>query len=727
MTKPAWGYDPYKEKQGTKRAKKSARFWVVSNQTERFERCLEPPAKVNSKLASSDGGGYESSASMRNLFKSLFLLATCLPLFAAAPYEYSPVFTNLTLISTPGLANRVTSLVGGGVVTNLYTGVLNGLGGTFIWDPDGPIASWDGIDVLDKRIPSPTNETHTPGAGTLATGTYYYRVSAVTTTPAGETVPSTETSLAVTGPVGINVNWTQIPGATGYKVYGRATGAELLIAQVGKVGTYLDTGALTPSGAMPATNSTMGVIGTWNRHFIKVFGKAPQSGDLTNNFPNLVLVPIITAAGPIGSATTTPVITFDAKGRLTTVTSATITGTAPGGAAGGGLVGLFPNPGIDLSTGTNIIGDLPFSNIVQIANNSLLGNFTGATADIQVLTSITSANLAQILSNETGTGLVVFSDSPTFTTQITTPSAIFTSLTPTRVVFVGGSDELVDDADMTFVTDTLSVTKLVAPSSVSTPAVITAAGPLTVTPAAGSGVDIVMTTADLDVRSTATVMMTVGASGAQATSRVLIDGSPSSSTGRAQLSINAKSGVASSVLFEQAGTDIWLIGAGAASDGTNFEMFAAQTGAIHTFKTDGVVGINSATPLATLSVNGSGHIGGDSDPGDNNLLVDGLTTTATLSVATSAYFDYATDNRVAAFTGGKFLTASTITTTELGHLSGVTSSIQNQLNARVREPQEGTGDPNFLGLTGDDNGQMYVNTTTGEKWTWYATGSFWLP
>jgi|GEM_PF-4289692 len=45
-----------------------------------------------------------------------------------------------------------------------------------------------------------------------------------------------------------------------------------------------------------------------------------------------------------------------------------------------------------------------------------------------------------------------------------------------------------------------------------------------------------------------------------------------------------------------------------------------------TIKNSGNVGIGSTAPLAKLAINGGVHIGGDSDPGDNNLLVDGDTT-----------------------------------------------------------------------------------------------------
>lgn len=107
---------------------------------------------------------------------------------------------------------------------------------------------------LTDQIPSPVNAAFTAGAGTLAAGTYYYRVSAVNVY--GETLASTETSLVLAVQGGVNVNWTKVDGATGYKVYGRSTGAELLIATVGDVSTYLDNGSVTPNGALPSFNST---------------------------------------------------------------------------------------------------------------------------------------------------------------------------------------------------------------------------------------------------------------------------------------------------------------------------------------------------------------------------------------------------------------------------------------------------------------------------------------
>lgn len=67
----------------------------------------------------------------------------------------------------------------------------------------------------------------------------------------------------------------------------------------------------------------------------------PAGGDLTGTYPDPTLAAIIAAAGPIGSATVTPIVTVDAKGRITALSSAT---TAPTNAAGGDMTGNYPNP-----------------------------------------------------------------------------------------------------------------------------------------------------------------------------------------------------------------------------------------------------------------------------------------------------------------------------------------------------------------------------------------------
>lgn len=104
------------------------------------------------------------------------------------------------------------------------------------------------------------------------------------------------------------------------------------------------------------------------------------TGDLTYTSPSFdgsgnvtaagTLASVITAGGPTGSATVVPIITYDAKGRLTAVTSATIT------PAVGSITGL----------GTGIA---------------------------TFLATPSSANLATAVTDETGSGALVFGTNPT--------------------------------------------------------------------------------------------------------------------------------------------------------------------------------------------------------------------------------------------------------------------------------------------------------------------------
>jgi hypothetical protein len=76
----------------------------------------------------------------------------------------------------------------------------------------------------------------------------------------------------------------------------------------------------------------------------------PAGGDLTGTYPDPLLKAIV-GAGTFGDATHIPVVTIDAKGRVTALTTilATSPGTSvPGGPAGGDLAGTYPNPALIL-------------------------------------------------------------------------------------------------------------------------------------------------------------------------------------------------------------------------------------------------------------------------------------------------------------------------------------------------------------------------------------------
>lgn len=122
----------------------------------------------------------------------------------------------------------------------------------------------------ENAPPAPGSSTSASG-GTLAAGTYSYRLTAVingieTTASPAKTQVTTGTTSTVT------VTWTSIyatspfNAATAFKVYGRSGGTELLMATMapGTATQFIDTAAVTPSGALPAAGKGVRVkiIGT---------------------------------------------------------------------------------------------------------------------------------------------------------------------------------------------------------------------------------------------------------------------------------------------------------------------------------------------------------------------------------------------------------------------------------------------------------------------------------
>lgn len=170
-----------------------------------------------------------------------------------------------------------------------------------------------------------------------------------------------------------------------------------------------------------------------------------------------------------------------------------------------GISGILPiasggtNSGTALSGSSIIISD--GSKIVQGAAGTtstlLHGNAAGApTYGAVALGTEVSGTLS---ATNGGTGADTHLS--TGMAKVSSGTWSVTALTSTRVPFADANGLLVDDSDLTFSVDTLTATKLLAPTSVSTPSLIST-GAVGITPASGSNLNVTLaTTGDLAVNT----------------------------------------------------------------------------------------------------------------------------------------------------------------------------------------------------------------------------------
>lgn len=115
----------------------------------------------------------------------------------------------------------------------------------------------NGCADIFSPVAVPIVPTATPSGagGTLASGTYTYRVSAVN--GGRETHASPLVNAIVTGPTGkVTLTWEAVLNAESYKVYGRVAGSEGLLTTIATpTVTYDDTGSDSPGVAPPTSHA----------------------------------------------------------------------------------------------------------------------------------------------------------------------------------------------------------------------------------------------------------------------------------------------------------------------------------------------------------------------------------------------------------------------------------------------------------------------------------------
>jgi hypothetical protein len=348
-----------------------------------------------------------------------------------------------------GTASKATNIAGGAVgaipyqtaanTTGLLTGNALATKKFLTQSGNGTLADapvWAGVAVSDI-----TGTLPVANGGTGVTTTAANLVFAGPTSGSSAAAPSFRALVAADLPTGstnyVNNGTTQ-QASTDFNISGSGT-----------IGTTLDvTGnttiggnaAITGSTTLSALTASKGVFTDASKRLTSTGTLGTEQGGtgMTSFNSGGAMYATSTSALTTGTLPTsaggTGLTTYTSGGALyTTSTTAITSGTLPVSAGG---TGSTTQNFVDLTTAQTIAGAKTFSSTIvgSISGNaSTVTNGVYTTDKLNVLAATTSSELAGVISNETGSGALVFATSPT----LVTPTLGVASAT--SVAFAGAS------------------------------------------------------------------------------------------------------------------------------------------------------------------------------------------------------------------------------------------------------------------------------------------------